>query len=281
MEWCTMSRRWSFLASALLAIVMATAGSGRAFGGLVGYGVDTSENLYSINLGTAAATLIGSTGAFLEGVALSPGGSLYGTDDGGNLYSINLSTGAATLIGSTGLGDVEGLKFSGSTLLGTNFTSPTTIYTIDTSTAGVTPLGTTDPAQGVTRAFALEGSNTGLIVTDSPAFQTLNSVDLTTGATTTLGFLGSNGIYGIDFAGKVLYGLGNGGAVYTIDPTTGATTLVGTTGSQFWLDLAIGNAATVPEPSTFVLAVSVVLFAGMVQGVRSGRRFAQRLCGKE
>ncbi len=267
-----MIRRQSFVTSVLLAIVMATAGSGRAFGGIVGYGVDNNDDLYSINLGTATATLIGSTGAFLEGIAFSPGGTLYGTDASGNLYTINPSTGASTLIGNTGLGDVEGLIFSGNTLLGTNFTNPTTIYSINTSTAGVTPLVTTDPGEGVTRALTLENSNTALIASDSPTFQTLISVNLTTGATTVLGSLGSNGIYGMDFGNSVLYGLGQQGAVYTIDPTTGATTLVGSTGSQFWLDLAITNSATVPEPSTFVLAVSAVLLVGVAQRVRSGFR---------
>lgn len=268
-----MSKPWRSFSSALVALAVVTAGSGQAFADFVAFGVDTGENLYSINLGTAAATLIGNTGAFLEGVAITSDGSLYGTDAGGNLYSISTSTGAATLIGNTGLGNIEGLDFSGSTLLGTDFNNPTTIYSISLSTAAATPLVTTAPTEGPTRAFAVESANTGLIVTDTPSFQTLHAVDLTTGATTTRGALVSpSGIYGIDFAGSVLYGLGGNGDLDIIDASNGSILeVVGNTGGQFWLDLTIGSAvATIPEPSTLLVAGSVILLAGLIRLRRGG-----------
>jgi DNA-binding beta-propeller fold protein YncE len=97
---------------------------------IMAYAVDINDNLDSVDLSTATATLIGSTGEFLEGIAISPGGTLYATDNSGNLYTLNSATGAATLVGSTGIGDVEGLAFDGSTLLGSSFSNPTTIYSI-------------------------------------------------------------------------------------------------------------------------------------------------------
>src|SRR6266446_3981268 len=103
----------------------------------LGFAVDNTTNLFSVDLTTATATPIGPTGQFLQGLAVSPQGSLFGTDYLGTLFSVNKTTGAATLIGSTGLSDIEGLAFRGTTLIGTNFSNlggPTTVSAIDTTT---------------------------------------------------------------------------------------------------------------------------------------------------
>jgi hypothetical protein len=94
-----------------LSILVSTAASAAA--DQIGYAVDIADNLYSVDVTMATATLIGNIGSvvFLEGVALSPSGALFGTDPFGNLYSLDKTTGAGTLIGNTGLGDVEGLAF--------------------------------------------------------------------------------------------------------------------------------------------------------------------------
>jgi hypothetical protein len=77
-------------------------------GGLVAgpglMGVSFSGNLDSINPGTGAVSVIGSTGLgpnALDTVAF--GGALYETDFSNNLYRLNPTTGAATLIGNTGI----------------------------------------------------------------------------------------------------------------------------------------------------------------------------------
>src|SRR5215475_13077717 len=65
-------------------------------------GFPNPDVLYSVNLTTATATLIGSTGTFnLEALAISPEGNLFATgflQSGGRfadfLYSINKNTGA-------------------------------------------------------------------------------------------------------------------------------------------------------------------------------------------
>src|ERR1700731_3145926 len=114
-----------------------------AAGGLLGFAVDNTETLYSVDLTTATATPIGFTGQFLQGLAFSPQGGLFGTDFLGNLFSVSTTTGAATFIGSTGLGDIEGLAFGGTTLIGTNFSNLgglTTVSAIDTATAAATSI---------------------------------------------------------------------------------------------------------------------------------------------
>jgi hypothetical protein len=129
------------IAASLVAIPYLSVSS--AVADQIGFAVDAAENLYSLDLTTAAATPIGPTGQLLEGLAISPQGSLFGTDFLGNLFSVSRSTGAATLVGNTGVGDIEGLSFSGTTLIGTNFSNlggPTTVYSINTSTAAPTAI---------------------------------------------------------------------------------------------------------------------------------------------
>jgi|GEM_PF-6767103 len=224
------------------------------------WGVDTSENLYTIDTTTANATLVGNTGQFLESIAMDPTtGNLYGADGSGSLYSLNKTTGASTLIGSTGLGNIEGMDFAGSTLFGFNFAATPTIYTIDTSTAAATPFVTANNITGAVRAFAFTPDfSLALMATDAPTFQTLQSMD-TSGNTTVIGSLGGDGIYGLDFVGSDFFGLGGGGQLWQIDPTTAAKTLIGNTGGNFWLD-ATADAGPVPEPAS-IAAVGLGLAA--------------------
>jgi len=61
-----------------------------------------NDNLYTINLNTGAATLVGAHGIDdLFAMAFDPAtGKLYADATSGNFYSLNTSTGAATLIGT-------------------------------------------------------------------------------------------------------------------------------------------------------------------------------------
>src|SRR5713101_7699108 len=158
----------------------------------LGFAVDTTGSLFSVDLTTATATPIGPTGQFLQGLAVSPQGSLFGTDYLGSLFSVSKTTGAATLIGSTGLGDIEGLSFRGTTLIGTNFSNlggPTTVSAINTSTAAATLITTF--SQGPVRAMAVLNTNTIEVASDTPISQSLVSVNLSTGTNTALGQLPS------------------------------------------------------------------------------------------
>ncbi|MGH9223069.1 MAG: Ig-like domain-containing protein, partial [Acidimicrobiales bacterium] len=79
---------------------------------LATFGNASVTSLYAIDINTAAATLIGSTGAVhLTGLDYDPlANMLYASDSQfRRLYAVDPMTGAATLIGTHGLGNVEGL----------------------------------------------------------------------------------------------------------------------------------------------------------------------------
>jgi len=233
----------------------------------LGFAVDATENLFSVDLTTATATPIGPTGQFLQGLAVSPGGSLFGTDYLGSLFSVSKTTGAATLIGNTGLGDIEGLSFRGTTLIGTNFSNlggPTTVSAIDTTTA--LPTTVASFSQGPVRAMAVVNSNTIDVASDSPVSQSLVSVNLLTGSNTNLGQLPASGaalIAALNF--------GSDGVLYPLDPlgnefiinNNGAGTPAGNTGGQDWLDLTMASTnqgpGAVPEPNSMALLLIAAL----------------------
>ena len=237
----------------------------------LGFAVDNTTTLFSVDLTTATATPVGPTGQFLQGLAVSPTGSLFGTDFVGNLFSVSKTTGAATLIGNTGLGDIEGLTFTGTTLIGTNFSNlggPTTVSAIDTTTA--LPTTITSFSQGPVRAMALVNPNTVDVASDSPVSQSLVSVNLLTGTNTSLGQLPSSGaalIAALNFGTDgVLYALDPLGNEFTIS-SNGAGFLVGNTGGQYWLDLTMastvldppGDPPGVPEPNSMALLLTAAL----------------------
>jgi hypothetical protein len=237
----------------------------------LGFAVDNTTTLFSVDLTTAAATPVGPTGQFLQGLAVSPTGALFGTDFLGNLFSVSKTTGAATLIGSTGLGDIEGLTFRGTTLIGTNFSNlggPTTVSAIDTTTAAPTTI--TSFSQGPVRAMALVNPNTVDVASDSPVSQSLVSVNLLTGTNTSLGQLPSTGaalIAALNFGTDgVLYALDPLGNEFTI-ASNGAGIPVGNTGGQYWLDLTMastvldppGDPPGVPEPNSMALLLTAAL----------------------
>ena len=99
----------------------------------------SASNLYEIDLGTGAATFVGSSSIFADGLAIA-GGVAYAIDGitTDSLYQVDLTTGGLTLVGATGLSlfDQFGLAFSGTTLYG--LSSSGNIYTFDTTTGAGT-----------------------------------------------------------------------------------------------------------------------------------------------
>jgi len=272
-------RRSSELSTAILLAAGIIAFSVRgAAADQLGFAVDNTTTLFSVDLTTATATPIGPTGQFLQGLAVSPTGSLFGTDYLGNLYSVSKTTGATTFIGSTGLGDIEGLTFRGTTLIGTNFSNlggPTNVSAINTTTAAPTTI--TSFSQGPVRAMALVNPNTIDVASDSPVSQSLVSVNLLNGTNTTLGQLPSSGAALI-----AAMNFGTDGNLYALDPlgnefiiaSNGAGIPVGNTGGQYWLDLTMASTVLdppgdVPEPSSLALLLAAGL--GLI-GARAWQR---------
>jgi PEP-CTERM motif-containing protein len=215
----------------------------------LGYSVDfTGNNLYRIDFTAGTASLIGTTGVLIEDLALRSDNTLFGTTQAGTLYTINTATAASTLIGNTGLGDIEALAFNGANLIGVNFNSPPSIYSLNQLNAAPTLLATSNVNTGVVRSGAILDPNTMLIRGDTGG-DSLYRMALAGGATTFVGPMGTT-IYGMDFKGATLYGVSTGGRLYTINPLTGLTTQIGDTGVQNFLSLAM---IPVPEPTSSVL----------------------------
>lgn len=110
--------------------------------------MDTSGNLYSVNLSTGL-TLIGSTGVSPtreEGLS-DNSGTLYFTD-AGSLYTLSTTTGAASLIGAMGSSnDVGDTLYEDGTLYGTDAPGDSQageIFTINTTTGAATDTGIND-----------------------------------------------------------------------------------------------------------------------------------------
>jgi hypothetical protein len=120
-------------------------------GNLYGVGSIGGPQLYSINIATGQATVVGSTGLTSTtggGIAISPGGIFYGTPTASRFGTYNSGTGAYTNIANPAKpagGAYGALDFDGSVLYGLNVGSgsppPTHLVTID-PVGGVTDLGT-------------------------------------------------------------------------------------------------------------------------------------------
>ncbi len=115
--------------------------------------LSTAANLYTLNLTTGVATLVGPFGTTLMiDISSNCAGAMYGHDIGtDSLYTINTATGAATLVGPHGLAAnfAQGMDFDNNTgsLYAYIYTGGGT-YTYGTfnlATGAVVPLNTNTP----------------------------------------------------------------------------------------------------------------------------------------
>jgi hypothetical protein len=130
--------------------------------------MSTTTNLYSVDLTTGVATLIGAMGqpgGLMIDIAINGQGEMYGHDIGDDaIYSIDTTTGAATLVGSTGLNGnfAQGMDFDnqdGTLYIFLYIGGGANVYgTVDLATGAVTPLATDNPTgefEGATRTISI------------------------------------------------------------------------------------------------------------------------------
>jgi hypothetical protein len=144
-------------------------------------------SLYTLDLTTAVATLIGSdaTVPLMIDIALGPQGVMYGHEIGTDaIYTIDMTTGAATLVGGTGVNSnfAQGMDFDnvdGTLYAYTYQGGGANVYgTIDLATGALTPLATSNPQGEFEGATQTAGAG-GCVAGDIP----WASADPTSGAT--------------------------------------------------------------------------------------------------
>src|SRR5579871_25248 len=230
-----------------------------------------------------SVTNVGPTVKAMDAIAFKNDGTLYGgTSGAGALYTINPANGAVTLIhalvGATNSAltyGVLGLAFQPGTGTLYAVTSPdspnsgNSLVTINPATGQVTVIGPSGDNHPYTDiGFAPDGKLYGWLIDSTGNTARLATIDLTTGAGTSLGNSQPNP--GTQWAGLavdasgVIYVAANGhagapcgpqdcdGALWTMDPNTGAPTTIGT---------IKGGPGVAPTFTALAFAPSGILYA--------------------
>lgn len=238
-----------------LGLLAATSASAQLFG--VGdFAPFQTQSLYTIDLSTGAATLVGSTGLRdIADIAYDlPSSTMYALTVGADLYTINTSTGAATFVaaraGTTPEGSLAFLLQTGQLFT----TASDVLGNVSTSTAAFTSLGGAASSSDTDisgLAFDVPGRLFGYAKNGSGE-DSLVRFDTATGASTRVGLTGitaSASVGGLAFersTGRLF--LTDGGALHTVDTLTGAATLVGQHGRTGFSGIAF-----IPAPGALAL----------------------------
>lgn len=186
-------------------------------------------------------------------------GALFGGP--GNIYTVNLSTGAATLVGNSGITDLFGLAIDPTSgkLYGSKSTISFGVASINKATGAGTFLG--GGAGNVGLDGMTYVASTGQIVGCFAGPGSFYSVDPSTGAYTNIanpGFFINNCGIAWNPNDNFVYSVDWSGALYKFDVANGYNaTLVAGLGSAFD---GLAYAGVVPEPATMV-ALSAGLLA--------------------
>jgi hypothetical protein len=186
--------------------------------------------LYDVRLPSGQVNVIGSTGAQLTDIALSPSNVLFGLGFGA-LYTVSQQTGLATFAKN-----VNGSSLNGADVApnGTLWVSGgSALSTLDTTSGALAfvasfPNGTSssgDLAWVGSRLLATATTGGG---DDLVEFDVLNKTSKVLGAT------GFTCIWGLAAYGTTLYGLTCQGLVLSIDTTTGKATQLNKSSATFW-----------------------------------------------
>jgi hypothetical protein len=163
-------------------------------------------------------------------------GSVYYATTSTSLYTINITTGAATLVGLLGISGYVPTSLaykqpSGPMYLGApnSSLSAANLYTVNLTTGACTLVAPITNANGlICMSINCNGDCYGVDIVSDNAVK----ISLTTGAGTILGPLGVNANYGqgmhFELSSNILYwaAYSTGGELRTINLTTGASTLI-------------------------------------------------------
>lgn len=246
----------SGLAAGLLVGVAAPAATGYVVNS-DDLGVRDFDSLHSVELSTGQAVKVGAVRsteasapfADVEGLAMSPDGTLYGIDDASKtLLRIDLQSGQAVAVdgreGNTGLPRTSnfdfGLSFDCSGQLYASSDSRRSLYRLDPVSGTATLIGT-EGSLGA-QITGLAARFDGVYGIGSSGDENLYKIDTEAGRATLIGALGAGLQFtdgGLDFDGAgELWGVadmtgttinGEASVLFRVDPTTGAATRVTTT----------------------------------------------------
>ena len=180
-----------------------------------------NDSLYTLDLGTGNATLVGGYGTpvVMHGLEWdSSTGTLYGASSTPNsFYSISTVTGAATLVGSIGFTSFNNLGYdSTNNVMYMTNSGTDSLYTINRANGSVALVGSlfgsTNP-NGLAYAADLQT----MFLVDNSTDQ-LYSLNLATGAATSIGSTGAGNLLGLVYVAVIpepatyaLFGLGLAG----------------------------------------------------------------------
>jgi hypothetical protein len=160
-----------------------------------------NDSLYTVDLTTGTATLVGAYGdsaIVMHGLEYVPAtNTLYGeSSHNGGLYEINQSTGAATLIGTSGLSSFSNLGWDSTAGIMYMTNSGTdSFYTVNLATGAATLIGTLN---GPTNPNSLAyNADTGVLYMADNSTDNLYTMDVATGAAVLVGSMGSGNVLGL------------------------------------------------------------------------------------
>lgn len=160
-----------------------------------------NDSLYTLDLGTGTATLVGAYGdsaIVMHGLEYVPAtDTLYGeSSHNGGLYEINKTTGAATLIGTSGLTSFSNLGWNSTTgVMYLTNSGADSLYTVNLGTGATTLIGplvtSTNP-----NGLAFDPDNGILYMVDNSQ-DNFYTIDMATGAATVVGSTGPGNLLGL------------------------------------------------------------------------------------
>ncbi len=233
--------------------------------GLSVYAHDSRGNLYTVDVQTRVAELIGNTGRVFTDIAFDKDGNLFGisnqarywTDMG--LYQIDPEDASVSKIGNLRTGGyVNALMFDEKGTLWA--ASDTAIITINPLTGAGSFFSNGVSKYGSAGDLALDPSLNMYLTTDTGM---LIRIDRSSGVVTAVGKMPQTEVYGFATGDDdQMYGITNDNQILLINPQTGSATVLGPISAPFYLGETNGT-SFIPEPATlFLLAAGALLTGG-------------------